>query len=246
MTWYATHKNGIVVGPDGNDSIGVGSFAQPLATVNAALDLVTTARKTIYILEGEYAETAITWPNITGVSLVGLGDVTISNSDAAAAVITIDPTYTASTFEATLRDVGIAADTQIGLKIDNSAMTKKLNVYLYGVSAEMDTSGDSIDMANSTATQAIRMYVDNCNFEGLVHLTSANAGGRFRSHNSIFTGGITTAGAVAHELSLMGCTVLTGALTIGSASWDLTYRGCVYATDADPAVYSELADGYSA
>ena len=237
----------IVVGKSGDDVTGIGSFAFPYATITKALSVASTTRKTIFVLPGTYAEAAtLTWPSITGLSLVGLGPVSISNGNAAAQVLLISPTFTASSFEATIKNVNIAADTQIGIAIRNANMTKKLIVTLDGVSAEMDTSGDSVDILGTVSGQAIRVYVDNCDFEGLVHATFNDAGSRLRCATSKFVGGITTAGAVAAELSLRACQVLYGALTIGDATWNLTYRGSMYQTDADPAVYSELADGYSA
>jgi predicted RecA/RadA family phage recombinase len=235
----------IVVSKAGNDTTGNGSWGAPYLTIAKAITVWAATRPTIFVLPGEYDEAAIVWPNVTGLYLIGLGAVSIVNSAAAAAVITISPTYTASTLEATIKDINIAADTQIAISIGNANMSKKLNVYLDGVTTEMDTSGDSIDVTGATTTQAIRLYIDNCNFEGLVHFTATNAGSRLRCATSKFVGGITTAGAVACELSLRACEVLTSGLTIGDATWNLTYRGSLYATDADPAVYTELADAYS-
>jgi hypothetical protein len=242
-----TDPSVIVVSKGGNDSTGTGAFTRPFLTVAKAITLWTVARNTIIILPGTYSEAAtLTWPNLTGLQMVGIGQPSIANGNSAAQVILINPTFTASTLEATLKGINIAADTQIGVNIDNANMTKKLIIYLDGVTMEMSTSGDSVNVAGTTATQAVRLYIDNCNFEGLVHFTASVESSRLRCSASKFVGGITTAGAVAAELCLRNCEVLTGGLTIGSATWNLTYRGCLYATDADPAVYSELADGYSA
>jgi hypothetical protein len=178
--------------------------------------------------------------------MIGMGDVTISNADAAAQVIKIAPTYTTASFGATIQGICFAADTQIGIQVANAAMTKKLNVYLDNVSCEMDTSGDSLAIDGTVAGQAIRVYANGCTFEGLAHFTANDAGSRFRCMDCRFTGGIDTTGAVAAELSLVGCVVLTGGLAAVDATWDTSYTGCIYATDADPAVYTELANAYSA
>jgi hypothetical protein len=179
-----------------------------------------------------------------GLSLVGIGNVVISNADAAAQVLNLSPTYTASTFEATITNIAIAADTQIGLKIANAAMTKKLNVYLDGFTASMDTSGDSIDVAGTVAGQAIRIYAKHLDLEGLLHFTINDAGSRLRVSDSRLMGGLTGAGAVAGEVTLLNVTMLTSGITVDGAQ-QLSNVGCIYATDADPAVYTEFANAYA-
>ncbi len=235
----------IVVSPAGDDTIGSGSFSNPYATLTKAFTVWTATRHTIFVLSGDYEEAAtLTWPSITGLKLVALGPVTVSNANSAAQVLLISPTYTAATFEATIEGpLNIAADTQIGLKIANANMTKKLNVYLDGLSAEMDTSGDSIDIAGTVAGQAIRLYAKDLDLEGLLHFTANDAGSRCRVEGSSLMGGITLAGAVAAEVTLLNTKVLTSGLTKAS-EWGINNVGCVYATDADPAVYTEFANAY--
>ena len=237
----------IVVSKDGSDTEGLGSWSKPYKTVTKAFAVASAVRSTIYVLAGEYEEAAmLTWPAVNGVSLIGLGPVSISNGDAAAAVLLIAPgTAATSSFGVGLKDVNIAADTQIGIDVNNAAMTKKLNLYLDGLTTEKDTSGESLDIDGTVSGQAIRVYVDGCAFEGLVNFQANDAGSRLRCTDTKFTGGVTTGGAVAAELSLRNCEMLTSGLTIGAANWNLTYVGCVYATDADPAVYTEFVNAYS-
>lgn len=234
-----------VVATTGNDSTGKGSFAFPYLTIAKAVSVWTATRHTIYVLAGEYSEVALVWPDVKDLQLVALGDVTITNSDAAASVLTIAPTYTASTFGATVKGAINLAGTgaQIGLKIANAAMTKKLNVYLDGLTAEVGTSGDSIDIAGTVSGQAIRVYAKNLNLEGLLHFTANDAGSRLRIQNSELVGGITVAGAVAAEATLQNCQVLASGVTKDGA-WAWSAIGCVYATDADPAVYTDFANVY--
>jgi len=242
---FAVPSGFVAVSKDGDDTYGNGSFGAPLLTIAAGLAALTAVRKTLIVLPGEYSEAALVWPSITGLELVApFGEVSITNSDAAAAVLTISPTYSASTFEATIRGaINLAADTQIGLAIANAAMTKKLNVYLDGLSAELDTSGDSIDVAGTVAGQAIRVYAKNLDLEGLLHFTANDAGSRLRIESSNLVGGVTTTGAVAAELSMRNTRVLTGGLS-AATEWKLSHVGCIYATDADPAIYSELAAAF--
>ena len=150
------------------------------------------------------------------------------------------------TFEATIsgRPNLKGTGAQIGLSVANANMTKKLNVYLPdGIEAEVGTSGDSIDIAGTVAGQAIRVYADGpLNLEGLLHATFNDAGSRLRLNGGgECMGGITGAGAVAAELLLKKVTVLTGGLSVDGA-WRPNYVGCVYATDADPRVYTALVD----
>lgn len=239
----------IVVSTAGSDEIGSGSFANPFATIAHAVTLWTAERHTIIALSGEYDEAALVWPSITGLSLVCLGDVVITNSDNAAAVLTIAPTYTAATFEATIkgRPTLVGTGAQIGLAIANAAMTKKLDVYLPdGIEAEAGTSGDSIDIAGTVAGQAIRLYADGpVNLEGLLHFTANDAGSRLRlKAGGELMGGLTCTGAVAAECELKGVTALTSGVTVAT-EWLYTHdAACVYATDADPRVYSEFAAAY--
>jgi len=240
-----TDPSVIVVSTAGSDTLGKGSFTSPVKTLTHALSMATAARPTIIMLPGEYAEAAmIDWPDISGLTVLGLGDVVISNADAAAAVIDFHVTYTAGTFSATLKDLTISADTQIGIRVDNAHMTKKLNIYLDGVNCEMDTSGDSVDVVDTVTTQAIRIYARNCSFEGLFHVTGGNAGERYRFTNCDFIGGLTTATAVAYEVTLIGCVMLTSGITVDNAN-QLSNVGCVYRTDADPAVYTNFANAFA-
>ncbi len=241
----------IVVSTQGNDSHGEGSFASPYLTITKALTMVTATRKTIFVLPGEYAEAALlTWPNINGVLIKGMdedGNVVISNANAAAEVILINPTFTTASFEAFIENVCISHEDQIGLEIDNANMgTRKLLVHLTNVSFEMaGSTGDSINVTHTLTTQAIRLYMRRCDeVEGLVHVVVANADDRFRfMEGCVLIGGVTTAGAVAGEVSILHSVVLTGGWTIGSATQVVTTFASVYRTDAG--VFSQLADGYS-
>lgn len=238
----------IVVAKGGNDTTGDGSFAFPYATFAKAFTVWNATRHHLIGIGGDYEEAAtLTWPAISGLVWECIGDVSVSNADAAAQVLLIQPGAAATTsFTATVKGhLNLVHDTQIGLKIANAAMTKKLIVELEHLSAEMETSGDSIDVAGTVAGQAIRLYADKLDLEGLLHFTVNDAGSRLRiGSDSKLMGGITTAGAVASEVTLETVTALTGGVTI-AAEQKLTNHNCKYATDADPAVYTEWADAYA-
>ena len=234
----------IVVSTSGNDTYGKGSFSSPIASVTKALTLLTATRLTIYIMPGDYAEAAtLTWPNLQGVRIIGLdgqGNVVISNTNAAAQVLLINPTYTAETLECFLENVCIKHAAQVGIQVNNTNMTKKLLIHLKGVSTEQVSTGDSIDVLHATAGQAIRIYAVDCDeIEGLVDIDGANADDRFRFYSCVLIGGLTEVGAVAGELTLKGCVVLTSGLAYDAAMvvsvWASAYR-------TDAGVYSTLAE----
>jgi hypothetical protein len=239
----------IVVSTEGNDTYGNGSWDRPYATLTKAMTMVSATRKTIYMFPGDYAEAAlITWPSINGVRLIGLdgnGNVVISNANAAAEVILMDPTVQTSSFEAFLENVCISHTAQIGLEINNTATAKKVIVQLKSVAFEAVSTGNSIHVTHTDAGNAIRIYGKDCNeIEGLVYFHVLNADDRIRFYQSVLIGGLqTSADSVAGEVTLIGTVVLTGGLTIGSATNVLAYVGSCYRTDAG--VYTELTDTYS-
>ena len=236
----------IVVSKEGNDEFGNGSFESPLLTIAAAIALWSTARNTILVAPGEYDEEALVWPNINNLTLAALvpGTVVITNNDSAAQVLAIAPTWTASTFGATIKGIALSTVAQIGLKVANAAMTKKLNVYLEGLTCEADSTGNSITVAGTVSGQAIRVYAKDLDCENLVSFAANDAGSRLRIRNGDLTGGLTTTGAVAAECTIRNVQVLTSGLSV-AAEWTLCNIGCVYATDADPTVHSQFADAYA-
>lgn len=244
-------SSAIYVSATGSDSTGDGSSINPFATLTKAFTLVTTARKNIFMMPGNYAEAALlTWPSVNGTVVKGLegqGNVVISNANAAAEVLLIDPTVQTASFEAFLENVCISHAAQIGIEIDNTTTGKKVIVHLKNVSTEQVSTGNSIHVTHTDANNAIRVYAQDCReIEGLVTFHGANASDKFRAFTSVLAGGLTTSGAVTLEVMLQSCVILAGALTIGDATALLTYRGSMYRTDADPSVYSELADGFQA
>jgi len=234
----------IYVSTKGNDTVGDGSLNNPVATVTKALTLVSATRKTIFVAAGDYAEAAIlTWPNINGVRIIGTegqGNIVISNANAAASVIIISPTYTAESFEAFIQNVNIKHAAQVGIQINNTNMSKKLIIQLKNVSTEQVSTGDSIDVLHAAAGQAIRIYASGCDeIEGLVDIDCANADDRFRFYDCTLIGGLTEVGAVAGELTLKGCIVLTSGLAY-DATMVVSIFASAYRTDAG--VYSTLAE----
>ena len=240
----ATDSTHIFVATNGSDT-GTGSIVRPYATLTKAFSVLTSARKTIFVMPGDYAEAAtLTWPNIDGVRISGMdsqGNVVISA--AGTSVISISPT--GSIPEAFIENICIEHTAQVGLQIDNATMTRKIIVHLKGVSFSQVSTGNSIDIDHSVTTQAIRLYADECmEIDGAVNIVPYNNDDRFRFNNCELTGGITLANhAVTAELSLINCMILTSGISTGNAATVVTNSGSYYRTDAG--VYSEFTNAYS-
>jgi hypothetical protein len=238
----------IFVSKGGDDTSGTGSLMSPYLTVTKAFTEVSSTRKFIAVLPGAYNEAAyLSWPSVNQVVLSApFGNVVISNADAAAQVIAINPTFTTATFEAYIQGIEFAHDTQVGLQVNNTNMgSRKLLIGLDNVSFSED-GGNSIDVDHATADQAIRIYAKNCDeIEGAVNFLpgSGTADDRLRFTNCVLSGGLTVQDvAVAAELSLINCLVKAGALTTGNAATKTNTIGSFYRTDAG--VYTQLANAY--
>ena len=245
----------IWVSPEGDDSSGNGSFSLPYATITKALTAVTTVRKTILVLPGEYTETLmLTWPSISGVSINGVlghGDgATIAGTAGQTAVVKIDPTVQTSTFEATLSNVTIAAPIGVnGIDFNNTAVNRKINLYLKNVPIEnADTNGSgagkSLNVIHANAAEAMRVYASGQKdiWEGLLYIEPKNTNDRFQFGNLQFDGGVqfgtTTIASVSRFtsciavddggiggqdtqiLAILGCQSLTGTTYAAAALGD--------------------------
>ena len=242
----------IWVSPSGDDSTsGNGSFTTPYKTITKALATATTTRNTILVMPGEYAEAALTWPEVNGVVLAAMipGTVTVNLTTAATTpVITIYPASASSTFGATISGIDIESNFNSGvaLRIDNTYITKKLNVYLndVGLSTKNVTDSSLVVVNGAGAGQAIRVYATGnySTWEGLVDFTAADTGDRLRIYNTRIIGSVTMNEAVVSELSLINCA--TPAPTVHSNTL-ITTLGCWTETDADPDGYTIIADADS-
>lgn len=221
-------------------SIPDGSNGRPYATVAQALAAVSSSKKTVFLAPGTYEESgALVWPKISGVSLVGLGTVVVRGASGATNALTIAPGAVSATFEATIENIQISHRTgQIGLKLDNTAMTKKLNVYLRDFGTNQEGTGNSIDTTHGDTSNAIRIYAEarQNEIEGLVNIEIKNDGDRVIFFGQALSGGLTTsADAVVSEITLKCCQILHEGVAGGNAaqvlnsihSWSLT--GATYA-----------------
>ena len=224
----------LYVSKSGNDTYGTGSVDNPLLTIQAALDLCTATRKTVYVAAGTYDED-LTWPTITGVKLIGQGRegaVTLSDSAGADNVITVTPGVQTATFEMWLEnlyiDHGVAG--QDGIAFDNTAMTKKLNCYIRDCGGDADSATDRfIVTTQGDASNAIRIYWEGNNWgvEGTIYMVAGNDGNRFYATNVVLNGGLSTsAAAVAFDIRFIKCTILHEGVTGGNAAQTISAVSC--------------------
>lgn len=228
----------IHVSKTGNDSNGGSRFA-PLLTITAAFAAVTAAKKTIRVGPGVYSEAAgLTWPTISGVKLLGdhpkwTSEIELASGHGADQVISVAPGAVSSTFELTITNMRVNHDEAglDGIKLDNTSMTKKLNVYLDAVGGDADSDSDSfITMTHADTDNAIRVYWGgprNGEVDGRITWTVGNAGDRLYIEQAYLMGGIVVgAGAIAATLRLRDCVVKHAGVTGGSTSTLVTTMSC--------------------
>jgi len=242
----------IFVKSNGDDTDGIGTEASPFATLTKAFSVVSTTRKKVIIDAGEYNEAAaVVWPDVNGVELIcPNGTAVILSAASVTHIIGIDPAAASGTWSATLSDIEIEhGNGQVGLQVDNASVGKRINLELhnFGGATDGQTPGASIDINRSGAAgNAIRVYADGSGhtIEGLVTGISESTDDRFRFKGYRLIGGLTLTGAVACEVTLINCGILTGGKSLDGAM-KLTNIGCWYETDANPNVYTALANAYA-
>jgi hypothetical protein len=247
ITLKAETPDKIYVATNGDDTDNDGGINAPVSSLTKAFTLVTTARKKIIISAGDYDEAAaVVWPDVNGVELICPdGKAVISASESITHVIGIDPAAASGTWSATLGNIELDHGDIIGLQVDNASVGKRINLYLQNFSTNAD-SGASIDINRSGAAgDAIRVYADGNGdtIEGLVTVITESTDDRFRFKGYRLIGGLTVVGAVECEVFLANCGVLTSGLTLDGANL-LSNVNCWYETDANPNVYTALADHY--
>jgi hypothetical protein len=232
----------IWVAPYGSDSRANGSFESPYASINAAVAAVTTTKKTILIMSGDYTLTAAC--DITKqCSIIGIGVVNITAAAEADYAFKTVLGALSSTNEIRFSNLNIEHSddaTQVGIQLDNTSATKKIICYIDNVSFGSD-GGNSIDVDQGDANNAIRVYMSGTGqeVEGPVNISVKNNGQRLRAFGYSFIGGIvTSADAVACEIRLNSCGVLHEGVTGGNAAQTVTAIGCY--SDNDSGTYAVL------
>lgn len=223
----ATVGSEIYVSKDGDDATGNGTVMAPYLTVTKAFSVVSSARKTILVNPGTYEEAAsLTWPTVSGTKLIGASGqyTTVIGVASGDQVITVAPGVVSSTFEMWIVNIQIDHDSAglDGLVLNNTSMTKKLNVYMRNVGFEADSDSDkSILVTHGDLSNAVRIYGDGENGDvgGVISWSAHNNGDRLHLKNMKVVGGITFGStAVVTSIQLQNCQFKHAGMSGGHAN----------------------------
>jgi len=239
----------IWVSKDGDDVNGTGSFNAPYATITKAMAVVTTTRKTIMLMPGEYSEAAITWSDVNGVKLIGAfaPSMIYLTTAATTPVITIHPAAASANWEATLENIEIESDFNAGvcLSVDSTHLTKKMLVYLNNVALPAKNVTDSSLVIVNGGSSSIKAYCTGTyqTWEGLVDFTAKHIDDRLRIYGYRIIGSVTMNEAVAAELTLISVGVAADPTVDSATLYSLI--NCWHESDANPNVYTTHANEFS-
>lgn len=226
-----TDSHIVWVSEAGSDATGDGTVVLPVASITKAFTLVDATRKRVVVLPGEYTEAAaVVWPLFSGVQLVGIGTVEISAS-AGTTVFSVAPGAVASTFELTLENLYIdhGESGQDGITLDNTSMTKKLNMYVKNVAGDCD-DGDMLATVHGDTGNAIRVYWwgdKGEGIEGAINFTGDNNGDRFYIQDAELNGGFTSSvTAVVATFRMVRCRIPHEGIINGHASQTMLLVAC--------------------
>lgn len=237
-----SNDTNIWVSPNGNDEVNNGYFESPFKTIEAAVAAITTSRKTVVLMPGDYTMTTATNITVKGTKIIGLGGVSIDGSACTTYVFKTVFGTASGTKEFTVENVSIEHGHIAGIAITNTGATAKVNVYLNDVEFGCsDVAHQSLDIDNLVNGQAIRVYANGCTFEGPVNMVTKDNGDRLRFDGCTLRGGLVTdAGAYTLEILLKNCIVLHAGVSGGASQQTIYALYSLSETDADPNVYAAL------
>jgi hypothetical protein len=221
-----------------------GKFKASYATIDLAVAGLV-ANDILIIKSGAYTLTSAL--NITkpGVKIIGEGSVEITGFAGADYCFKTVLGALTATAEITFKNLNIIHTddaSQVGIQVDNTSATKKLNVYVDDCTFETD-GGNSIDIDHADTSNAVRVYGNRCTVEGPVNMVTADNGDRMRFDVCTLRGGVVTdAGNFDLEMLFKDSIILHGGISGGHSNQRCIFVNCVSETDADPNVYA-LVDG---
>jgi hypothetical protein len=238
-----TADTNIYVAIHGNDDRNDGTFDSPFLTISHAVSKMTATRNTVVIMPGEYTLDDAIDVSIDGGKIIGLGEVVINGGSGKDYCFKTVMPATSGTKDFTFKNLTINHEddaTQVGIQLQNTSMTAKLNVYMSDCEFNSD-GGNSVDIDHAATGNAIRLYANRCAFEGPVNMVVADGGDRLRLTDCIVRGGLVTdAGDYDGEILLNRCLVLHEGVTGGHSNQRAITINCATETDADPNVYALL------
>lgn len=222
----------------------MGDIDCPYASIDAAVAAMTATKNTVIVLPGSYTLSDEVTCSISGGQIIGIGKPTIVAAEDKDAGFVVAMAATAGTKEFTFDNLYIDHSddaAQVGIQVDNVAMTEKLNLYLNDL--EFSGDGNSLDVDHTVATDEICVYTKRSVFEGPVNAVVGNAGDIFRFEDSTLRGGLVTSdGALAAEIMCKNCIIKHAGITVGDASQKLFLLGCYSESDDDGYAYIDTGD----
>lgn len=231
----------IWVAVNGNDDVNDGSFESPVATLAKALSLVTTTRTDIIMMPGSYTHDTDTDITVNGTKIIGIGNVEIDGSDVTTYGLKTVFGAASGTKEFTMKNISWDSGEKVGLQLQNTGATAKINAYLDNCDFSADSASySSIDVDHAVTTQAIRVYATRCTTEGKIDWVAGNDGDRLRfSYGNLRGGLVTSSGDYDAEFLIAWSTFLLNGVTGGHANQRVIFVASASETDVDPNVYLE-------
>ena len=221
----------------------MGDIDCPYASIDAAVAAMTATKNTVIVLPGSYNLSDVVTCSISGGQIIGIGKPTIVAAEGKDAGFVVAMAATAGTKEFTFDNLCIDHsddNAQVGIQVDNVAMTAKLNLYLNDLEFNSD-GGNSLDVDHAATDDAIRVYANRSGFEGPVNADVGDDADRFRFEDCTLRGGlVTNDGKFEAEIMCKNCIIKHEGITGGHASQKLILLGCYSETDADPNVYDYI------
>lgn len=220
----------IWVAPWGVAATAIGSMTNPYATIAAAIAAITSAKKTIVLLPGIYAPTAIlVLPvdqndcHIVGVS--GSHNTIITGAELDQ-IMSITPGAQGAPFEITIQGVTLNQfAAKKGIFIDDTSADDTITVTLQDVTINKDASGDSIDLLHAVDI-AVTLSINHCTIDGAVQLDVACDTDQFFFDQSTLVSIVSDAGTATGSFIFRHCTLFTGCLTGGHVNQTVTALYC--------------------
>lgn len=210
------------------------------------LAMAAAAANDVIILgPGTYTED-VTWSNASNVTLQALLPGTVTIEAVTAFAVSVNPAAASSTWSFTIRGLTLSHGTGlVGLLINNTNVTKRINAYLDDVDIESETATDAAIDVNrgGTSSHAIRLYIKGHGntIEGLVDYITESTDDRVRFYGMRLIGGVTITGSVVMEVTYECTGIKTSGESYGTGNVS-GHFGCWNETDANPNVYTVLAD----
>ncbi len=214
------------------------------ATITLAM-AAAAANDIIFLGPGTYTED-VTWSNANNVTLQAKHRGTVTIEAVTAFAVSVNPSAATGTWTFTIRSITLSHGTGlVGLLVNNTNVTKRINVMLDDVDIESETSTDAAIDVNrgGSASDAIRIYATGMGntIEGLVDYITESTDDRVRFWGYRLIGGLTVTGAIVMEVTLVCCGVGHDLFTVNASNvWNKI--ACYEETDANPNVHEATAD----